>query len=57
MIGISAVGEGCKIQMEPVLGEVVENIVPFLQDPVGNIHDTMYPYIFCDRVVGNQTLL
>lgn len=33
-MGLSTIGEGCKRQMEPMIEDVVDNILPFLQDPV-----------------------
>ncbi|VDK72111.1 unnamed protein product [Litomosoides sigmodontis] len=32
IMGISTVGEGCKRQMEPVIEEIVNNVLPFLGD-------------------------
>lgn len=32
IMGLSTVGEGCKRQMEPVIEDIVDNIIPFLQD-------------------------
>ncbi|VDN02262.1 unnamed protein product [Thelazia callipaeda] len=32
IMGISTVGEGCKRQMEPLIEEIVDNVVPFLED-------------------------
>lgn len=34
-MGLSTVGEGCKRQMEPLIQDIVNNILPFLQDEVG----------------------
>uniref|UniRef100_A0A0N5AHD8 Importin N-terminal domain-containing protein n=1 Tax=Syphacia muris TaxID=451379 RepID=A0A0N5AHD8_9BILA len=33
IMGLSTVGEGCKRQMEPLIQDIVNNILPFLQDP------------------------
>lgn len=37
IMGISTVGEGCKRQMEPVIEEIVNNVLPFLGDSVSKI--------------------
>lgn len=34
LMAISACGEGCKSQMETMLNNIVDAILPFLQDPV-----------------------
>ena len=34
LMAISAVGEGCEKQVQPILGEVVQAVLPFCQDPV-----------------------
>lgn len=34
IMGLSTVGEGCRNKMEPIIEEVVNNIIPFLNDPV-----------------------
>lgn len=34
LMAISAVGEGCHKQMEAILHQIMEGIMPFLQDPV-----------------------
>lgn len=33
VMGLSTVGEGCKRQMEPMIEQIVDSVVPFLQDP------------------------
>lgn len=33
-MAISAVGEGCHKQMEAILGQIMEGIIHYLQDPV-----------------------
>jgi len=33
LMALSAVGEGCHVQMQPLLGEVVDGVIPFLRDP------------------------
>uniref|UniRef100_A0A914ZIN3 Importin N-terminal domain-containing protein n=9 Tax=Parascaris univalens TaxID=6257 RepID=A0A914ZIN3_PARUN len=33
IMGLSTIGEGCKRQMEPMIEDIVDNILPFLQDP------------------------
>lgn len=35
-MGLSTAGEGCKRQMEPVIEEIVNNVIPFLSDTVFN---------------------
>lgn len=37
MMAISAVGEGCHKQMQPMLQEILDGILHFLQDPVCEI--------------------
>ena len=34
LMAVSACGEGCHAQMEGMLGEILEGILPFLKDPV-----------------------
>ena len=34
LMAISAVGEGCHKQMENMLGQIVESVLPFLGDQV-----------------------
>jgi hypothetical protein len=34
LMAVSAVGEGCTKQMEPMLTQIVEPILNFLRDPV-----------------------
>ena len=36
-MAISAVGEGCEKQMQPILGEVVTAVLPFCQDMVRGV--------------------
>lgn len=36
-MAISAVGEGCHKQMQPMLLEILDGILNFLQDPVSNL--------------------
>lgn len=36
-MAISAVGEGCHKQMQPMLQEILDGILNFLQDPVCNL--------------------
>jgi len=36
-MAISAVGEGCHKQMQPMLQEILDGILNFLQDPVSYI--------------------
>jgi len=36
-MAISAVGEGCHKQMLPMLPEILDGILTFLQDPVSNL--------------------
>jgi importin-5 len=36
-MAISACGEGCHQQMEAILGNIVDAVIPFLQDPVGSL--------------------
>jgi len=33
LMAVSACGEGCHAQMEPLLGGIVDAVVPFLRDP------------------------
>ncbi|VDN60043.1 unnamed protein product [Dracunculus medinensis] len=33
IMGLSTVGEGCKRQMEPMIVDIVDNILPFINDP------------------------
>jgi len=37
-MAISAVGEGCYKQMQPILQEILDGILNFLQDPVSNLN-------------------
>lgn len=37
LMAISAVGEGCHKQMQPMLQEILDGILNFLQDPVSNL--------------------
>lgn len=37
-MAISAVGEGCHKQMQPVLNDILDGILGFLQDPVSKIY-------------------
>lgn len=34
IMAISTMGEGCKRAMEPRIEEIVDSIIPFLNDPV-----------------------
>ena len=34
LMAISAVGEGCEKQVQPILGDVVQAVLPYCQDPV-----------------------
>lgn len=36
-MAISAVGEGCHKMMEAMLGQIMEGIIHYLQDPVSQI--------------------
>jgi len=36
-MAISAVGEGCHKQMLPMLPDILDGIITFLQDPVSNL--------------------
>lgn len=36
-MAISAVGEGCHKQMQPMLQEILDGILNFLQDPVSKL--------------------
>lgn len=36
-MAISAVGEGCHKQMEDMLGQILDAVLSFLQDPVSDI--------------------
>jgi len=38
LMAVSAVGEGCSKQMEPLLPQIVDPILGFLRDPVSEIH-------------------
>lgn len=37
LMAISAVGEGCHKQMQPMLHEILDGILNFLQDPVSKL--------------------
>ena len=34
LMAISAIGEGCEKQMQPILGEVINAVLPYCQDSV-----------------------
>ena len=37
LMAISAVGEGCQKQVQPILGDVVQAVLPYCQDSVSRI--------------------
>lgn len=37
LMAISAVGEGCHKQMEPILSQIIEGVLTFLQDQVSKL--------------------
>lgn len=39
LMAISAVGEGCHKQMQPMLQDILDGILNFLQDPVSDLFD------------------
>lgn len=41
-MGISTVGEGCKRQMEPIIEDIVNNVLPFLGDSVSQILNSFF---------------
>lgn len=42
LMAISAVGEGCHKQMQPMLQEILDGILNFLQDPVSNLIEILF---------------
>ncbi len=41
-MAISAVGEGCHKQMEPLLQQIIEGVLTFLQDQVRTLQIVLY---------------
>ena len=41
IMAISAIGEGCHTQMQTLLPQLVEAILPFLQDPVSQTNNSV----------------
>lgn len=48
-MAISAVGEGCHKQMEPILPQIMDGVIQYLQDPVSMtnlLYDVIYQFEF-----------
>ena len=52
LMAISACGEGCHAQMEEVLPNIVEAILPYLQDPVRS-----FIILACPLTLNNSIIL
>ena len=50
-MAISAIGEGCGKQVQPILGNVVNEVLPFCRDTVGDRIYTIHIYTVCTGIV------